>query len=640
MKSCEIVFTLLLFCCFNCYGEDFFISLLQKPEPFISAPANTTVITREQIEESNANNILELIDNTKGLFIKDLFGNGTQAEIDLRGFGSTGMSNILVLLNGRRMNNIDMSNIAWSAIPIKEAKRIEIIYGKGSVLYGDNASAGVINIITKKPEDSRIEIFGKYGSFLTRDISVAFNKKYTTNTFLKSSFNNFYTDGFRKNNKSTYNNFSIESGGRITKKMDFTTRMGFHNDDSELPGYINESDYINNNLNETYSPNDRADTPFDFSVQNLFSFKSTMGKTDFNIDYRNRKSNTNMTSWFLFDTRNTNTYQVTMRHSIDSLLLNYPNYFQLGTDLFDSKYTVEDYAGIERTIKTGETEIRRNTFATYAMNKANLFYNTNLTFGFRTETLKDSFNDIMLNSSENKSDSVNSYEISYGWLYNKKLNISLDFTNSYRFPKTDEYYSWGTLNKNLKPQGNNQTSFNIKYLLSQNYSSGLTLYNMDVKNEIVYNPATWSNENFESTNHRGIELETFLKPINFFNCNLSYSYTIAKINEGMFKDSEIPLVPQNKTGLTMTFLPLNNLSLNLTTNYIGERRFGSDFSNSLQKLEPYTLTDFSMGFQKELLKVKLGVNNLSNTKYSAAGYSGVYYPGTERNFFVSISYII
>ena len=533
-----------------------------------------------------------------------------------------------------------MSNVNWSAIPIKEAERIEIIYGKGSVLYGDNASAGVINIITKKPEESRIEISGKYGSFTTRDFSVALNKKYTTNSFLRLSFNNFYTDGFRKNNKSTYNNFSIESGGRITKKMNFTTRIDFHNDALGLPGFITETDYINNNLNETYSPNNKADTPFDFSLQNLFSLKTTLGKTDFNIDYRNRKSNTDFTSWFLFDTRDTNTYQFTMRHSIDTLLLNYPDYFQLGADLFNSKYIVNGYSEIQRITKTGETEIKRNTIAFYLLNKVDLFYNTNLTSGFRTETLNDSFGDIMLNTSENKSNSVNSYEISYGWLYKKKLNLSLDFANSYRFPKTDEYYSFGVLNKDLKLQSNNQTSFNIKYLLSQNYSSSLTLYNMDIKNEIVCNPVTWTNENLESTNHRGIEFETSVKPINFLNCDLSYSYTIAKINEAMFKDNEIPLVPQNKAELILTFLPLSNLSLNLTTNYTAERRFGSDFSNSLQKLEPYTLTDFSIVFKKELLKLKLSVNNLSNTKYSSAGYSGVYYPGPERNFFVSVSYII
>ena len=70
-----------------------------------------------------------------------------------QGFGETGPLNTLVLVDGRRVNEIDLSGVDWTQIPLDQIERIEIVRGSGSVLYGDNAAAGVINIITKKPEN-------------------------------------------------------------------------------------------------------------------------------------------------------------------------------------------------------------------------------------------------------------------------------------------------------------------------------------------------------------------------------------------------------------------------------------------------------------------------------------------------------
>ena len=77
---------------------------------------------------------------------------GRQQSVDIRGFGETGALNTLVLVDGRRVNEIDLSGVDWSQIPLDQVERIEIVRGPGSVLYGDNAVGGVINIITKRPE--------------------------------------------------------------------------------------------------------------------------------------------------------------------------------------------------------------------------------------------------------------------------------------------------------------------------------------------------------------------------------------------------------------------------------------------------------------------------------------------------------
>ena len=88
--------------------------------------------------------------------------NGAGTSVDLRGFGATASSNTLVLLNGRRLNDIDLSGVDLSAIPRDSIERIEITRGNsGAVLYGDGAVGGVINIITKtgtgSPPTARVE---------------------------------------------------------------------------------------------------------------------------------------------------------------------------------------------------------------------------------------------------------------------------------------------------------------------------------------------------------------------------------------------------------------------------------------------------------------------------------------------------
>ncbi len=70
-------------------------------------------------------------------------------KIDLRGYGiGDGYQNIVVSVNGRKLNNIDMVTQLLSSIPVESIDKIEIVKGSGSVQYGDGANAGAINIIT------------------------------------------------------------------------------------------------------------------------------------------------------------------------------------------------------------------------------------------------------------------------------------------------------------------------------------------------------------------------------------------------------------------------------------------------------------------------------------------------------------
>src|SRR3989304_2806469 len=128
--------------------EEIVITAFKAAEEVEKIPANVTIITGEQIKESTAATVGELLKGEEGLVVRDIYGTGAKTSVDMRGF-AFGL-NTVVLVDGRKVNEIDLSGVDWNLIPLENIERIEISRGSGNVLYGDNSMAGVINKITKK----------------------------------------------------------------------------------------------------------------------------------------------------------------------------------------------------------------------------------------------------------------------------------------------------------------------------------------------------------------------------------------------------------------------------------------------------------------------------------------------------------
>lgn len=128
--------------------DEVVVTATRTEEDIEKISANVTVITQEEIKKSTAITVQDLLKSEEGLIVRDLYGTGTKSVVDSRGFAKG--VNTVVLIDGRRINQIDSGAVDWNLIPLENVERIEIIRGSESVLYGDNALAGAINIITKK----------------------------------------------------------------------------------------------------------------------------------------------------------------------------------------------------------------------------------------------------------------------------------------------------------------------------------------------------------------------------------------------------------------------------------------------------------------------------------------------------------
>jgi vitamin B12 transporter len=113
----------------------------------VESPSAVTVITREQIAASGAQDVSALINGTAGVVIKDNGPTSGIKSVSLRGSGS---EQVLVLVDGMRLNSARDGTIDLSTISVESIDHIEIVRGAESALYGSSAIGGVINIITKK----------------------------------------------------------------------------------------------------------------------------------------------------------------------------------------------------------------------------------------------------------------------------------------------------------------------------------------------------------------------------------------------------------------------------------------------------------------------------------------------------------
>src|SRR5438067_1965074 len=124
-------------------------------QPISEAPSNVYVITDEDIRQSGAPDIPTILRRIPGIEVMQM--SGAEFNVSARGDNQTDANKMLVMVDGRSIYVDVQAVVFWKAIPVTlpEIKRIEVLIGPASVLYGFNAFDGIINIITKSPEEMR-----------------------------------------------------------------------------------------------------------------------------------------------------------------------------------------------------------------------------------------------------------------------------------------------------------------------------------------------------------------------------------------------------------------------------------------------------------------------------------------------------
>jgi iron complex outermembrane receptor protein len=617
-------------------------------------PANVTVITREEIQRSNAQTAIDLTRSEVGVMARDWFGNVKKAGVDIRGFGETGLLNTLVLVDGRRVNEIDSSGVDWTQIPIDQVEQIEIVRGPGSVLYGDNAVGGVINIITKKPEKPfSAKVEGLVGSYhLNKEAGSVSGKWGPLSAALNASYN--ATEGYRENGFLR----AKDVGGKLIYELNQDISLNFsgafHDDDAGLPGGLTQADMDNLGRRATLNPDNEASTEDGYGAIGVKVKLRNWGRIETELSYRHR----NMESFFDYpayfwtyeDKRISTTWGVTPKYILEKPLLTFHNKLIFGCDFYDSDAEL-DWKDIFFGVPSfNQSKITKRSTGLYLSDEFSILENLILSMGYRHEWVSYDISRQTPKLRDKIRDDKPAWNIGLDYLFGKRSSAFFSAKRSFRFPVSDEFFVIDLntfelkINSALKPQTGSHYEAGIRHAFTDQIEANLTLFWMDLRNELYLNPETYNNENFPKTRRHGIEIGMKATPFEWLSLWGNYGYIRPILREDPFSGRDIPGVARHKGSIGADIHIWKGLQLNGRALFVDSRYLISDFANQVDKLDGYYIVDAKLSYLWKGLKAFIGVNNLSNQKYSeyavtnATGTAQSFYPSPERNFFGGISY--
>jgi iron complex outermembrane receptor protein len=624
------------------------VTATRYEERSTDVPASVSVITRKDIDNSPAQNIPDLLRTEAGIQVNDITGNRRSYTVDVRGFGETSSLNTLVLVDGRRTNQADLSGVDWMEIPLDRVSRIEIVRGgRGSVLYGDNAAGGVINIITRE---------GAAGFKAGGDLAAGSLGTLKADTYASGSIKDFSlylsgdyfkSDGYRDNSKTENRDLGANATYYIGDfaKIDFSS--GYHKDHTGLPGALKESDFAAGaSRTSTKFPDDFAGTK-DYYVK-ITPAVHFLGDNVFKVDtsYRNRdflSFSSGDFGNFLGDSK-IKTYalspQVILKQDFDQIR----NNLTAGIDYQKIDNDIVNDSLFFGTHTVGLFSLKKEDSGYYAHDEVSISDSLRISGGYRHDRARFSFSPSEPNSIAMSTDS---YTAGVNYTFFRKSYAYVSYSRSFRYPVFDELYSFftNTINTSLVPQTSDNYEVGVRHYFTDDIFFHANVFRMYTYNEIVFNPVTFQNENLDGKTRRdGGELSVGAKATSWLTLRGSYSYLKAKIRGGTFAGNSFPNVPRNKVTAEAIFNATKKAAIILDGIYVGERPFISDFANDFSDQASYFIMNAKFRYHWNRFKFFLDINNLTNKEYSEFGVISffpttekAFYPSPKRNFLAGIS---
>ena len=630
------------------------------------APANVTVITAEEIEKSGVTTVIEALDKLESIQFRTYSGNSSQSQIDMRGFGGDNpFGKTLIMLDGRRLNRTDMASINWLQMPVNTIEKIEVVRGSSSVLYGDAAIGGVINIITKKGKGKPIfnasVIDGSYGLNNERIGVTGATDKWN---YAITGENNFSL-GYRDRSKYSAQGGGFDVGYSANDLLNVSLGVSFNKVDYQMPGALTKDlmaqdrrqfqPEITDLFMKAHPDDDGSDKYTNVNL-GVKSFWGSWGQFEINFLYGKKDLQMNMPSWFSYNYSDTNadTYGVTPRYILGKEIFGFYNKVIVGVDYYNEPYKKNIFSDRERTAKLSTADFNRESIGGYIRDEFSLLKNLILSAGYRYEqtSIKGSNVDFSMASNDftnqKKTYNAEAYEAGLTLLVGKKSKIFARYSTVYRIPFIDEVASFsgfgGAFLSDLEKEKGVSMEAGTEIYPLDNLRVSMTVFRVDMKDEIeyVYDPVTWTGENRNtgSTRHEGVEASlSYLWP-KYFKVFGNYTYHMATFEDGVNNKKEMPMVPKQmaNAGLEI-YLPFN-ITLRSEIQHAGESFLSGDNDNNTEKLEAHTLLNFYAYYKPTLGKLDvtafLGVDNIADVKYSSFGidYEQYSYPGvTYPNFY-------
>lgn len=619
-----------------------------QEEQVTRVPANVSVVTAHDIENSTAANVAEVLSTLPGIHVSDISGNKRNYSVDLRGFGESSAQNILLLVDGRRVNLDDLSGADWNTITLDRIARIEVIRGsRGTVLYGDNATAGVINIITKEGEQSGVTASIAYGSYTTLKGHTAVSGVTDTMAYdITGSY--LHSDGYRDNSgtiaKDVGANLRVDPSDRF--RMHLST--GYHHDDTHNPGRLFQTDF-----DAGLSRTDTA-TPNDFSKVDDYYIKmgleiSLMSdhiiKLETSIRGRNKSNFGTFSGGFFESDTNTKIYtaapQLVLKHNAGGLA----NRMVMGADLHKSEQDFDNVSEFFGSPSQIIATLEKYTTAYYIQDELGIGRHLSISGGYRSDRATFSY---MPSTPSKRTLDENSYNFGINYAFNDNYHVYGSYSRGFRFPVLDEQFNFftSTIDTTLMPQTSDNFEVGASIGIGPHLVAGVNLFRIEIEDEIFFNNGTFTNENMDGTSIRqGAEFSLAWQGPSLY-VGATYTRTDTEYDGGPNDGKEVPFVPVDKATAKVSYAFGCGLTVGLNAIYVGERFFISDFENSFEKDDAYSVVNAKIQYNWHGLTFFADLNNILNEEYhaySAVGFNSAtfdnqpsFYPSPEFNALVGV----
>lgn len=601
------------------------------------APIGATVITADDIRNAGADNVNQAIRKIGGVYGRQSSYGTQDFDLDLRGFGTNSSQNIVVLVDGVRLSENELIVAPLSSIPIDTVERIEIMRGGSSVLYGDGATGGVIQIITKRPARNTQSgsVTAEIGQYGQRELRASAAKGWD-GFALDANVSTRRADNYRDNNALKQNNFS--GGAQWTSKEGRAgVRIDLARQDSGLAGALSLAQF-EDNPRQTVTPRDHASLDNDrYTAFIERRFGTWEGAVE--LSRRDKTSK----AFFDFGLYGTSAPTYTSRQTQFSPRVR--NLSSVG-GMANELVLGLDFGHWNRVTESSfsQADTSQRSKAVYVRDEVK-WGNARIAAGLRHELFdKDSIDPALYSTATySKSQSLNAWELQGSYAVTPAVDLFAKSGQSYRVANADENGYTPAANVPLDAQ----TSHDLELGASLgNAAQKLTvrLFQHRLRNEIFFDPTVGvfgANVNLDPTKRQGIEVEAGARVTSALRVSAQLQHVNASFTEGVNAGKEMVMVPKNTVSARLSWLPGDGQTADVGIQWVSEQRYGSDFANTCSALMPsYATLDGRYAKRVGAWEFAVAGTNLTDKHYFSNAYgckSGIY-PNDGRQLKISARY--
>ncbi|MDR0684725.1 MAG: TonB-dependent receptor [Spirochaetaceae bacterium] len=648
---------------------DFVVTASRTPESANKVAGLVTVITAEDIAESGAATITEVLETVPGVRVtRD--ATGASMDVSMRGISAnSGRGKVLVIVDGMRLNPIETRTyVNWDMINLSDVERIEVLDGGASVQYGDNAQAGVINIITKKSGAAKTDITVSAGSFFQNEQRFSHHQPTGWGGFTVSG-GHHGTQGYQKHTASDAGNGELRGIFDINDKMNLQANVGFSVKNILLTGGLTKDQFDDDpTQNGGASGEDYSTAAINAGIGFAWTLNDTLS-----LDVPASYNYTDVKYYSpVYGVRTMKPQMLGFRPKVSAEFKPAGMGLRL-TGGVDTLFAFSDLTISSDLVK--ETNPTVQTASEFTLGPWVLVNFEPLPFLSVNAGLR--YDAAFLNGHMDEWSGTNQgQDVSYtdgdettdwsAFVYEAGVTVNpLDFLKVYakygtqfKYPYPDEILTTpvlpgGTisLNTGLEPEKGWTVEGGIGLNIKDIAKLDANFYYLKIDNEIFLDIVSFSSVNLDPINRLGANIGLELTPVEYASMDINYSFVNAEFSEGIYEGKVVPLVAKHTLQASlMLHAPFLGLSLGPDVLYKSEMYAGYDYTNEQSDIASRLIWGLKARYAPKKfdgsLAVLLTVHNLADTKYASLAvyvpYNQVptYYvdPNMGRSVQVSVQY--